>query len=323
MSALLTATGLTKHYPTKDGPAVKALNGVSFDLKDGEILGVVGESGCGKSTLGRTLMLLETPTAGTVEFNGTSIAALRGRRLKAVRQDIQMVFQDPFGSLNPRHKVGTIIGEPLVVHGRPNRRERVAELLDLVGLPADAIRRFPHEFSGGQRQRIAIARALALSPKVIIADEAVSALDVSIQSQIINLLIDLRKRLNLAMIFISHDLSVVRHVSDRIMVMYLGRAVEVASAADLFERPQHPYTKALISAIPRIPGRDTMMATPRIALEGEVPDPRHPPTGCVFHPRCPIAREICRTDEPDLKTPAVDAPWPCACHFAGDPVLAS
>ena len=318
MSALLTATELTKHYPTKDGVPVKALNGVSFELREGEILGVVGESGCGKSTLGRTLMLLETPTAGSVVFDGTSIADLRGRRLKAIRQNIQMVFQDPFGSLNPRHTVGTIVGEPLVVHSRPNRRDRLVELLELVGLPADAARRFPHEFSGGQRQRIAIARALALSPKVIIADEAVSALDVSIQSQIINLLIDLRQRLGLSMIFISHDLSVVRHVSDRIMVMYLGRAVEIAATTDLFAKPQHPYTKALISAIPRIPGRDTMTVTSRIQLEGEVPDPKSPPEGCVFHPRCPIAERRCRTEAPELVAEANGAPWPCACHNAGD-----
>lgn len=322
MNGILQVRELTKHYPTKDGVDVRALNGVSFTLRSGEILGVVGESGCGKSTLGRSLMLLETPTAGKIEFDGRAIQELRGRSLKDVRQDIQMVFQDPFGSLNPRHTVGTIVGEPLVVHSRPNRRERVAELLDIVGLSPDAARRYAHEFSGGQRQRIAIARALALSPKVIIADEAVSALDVSIQSQIINLLIDLRSRLGLSMIFISHDLSVVRHVSDRIMVMYLGRAVEIARTGDLFERPRHPYTKALISAIPRIPGRDTMTVTSRIKLDGEVPDPRHPPSGCVFHPRCPIAAEPCSTDEPELVSEADGSARSCACHYAGAPLPA-
>ena len=318
MSPLLQAVDLSKHYPSPDGTAVRALNGVSFDLAAGEILGVVGESGCGKSTLGRTIMRLETPTGGTVRLDGTSIGALRGRALRRVRQDIQMVFQDPFGSLNPRHTVGRIVGEPLVVHGRPNRRERVAELLDLVGLPQEAARRLPHEFSGGQRQRIAIARALALDPKVVVADEAVSALDVSIQSQIVNLLLDLRDRLGLAMIFISHDLSVVRHVSDRIMVMYLGRAVEVAPARDLFKAAQHPYTKALISAIPRIPGHDTLgERTARVALDGEVPDPKHPPPGCVFHPRCPLARDRCRGEEPALMIRS-EGGWPCACHYPGE-----
>ncbi|WP_240539798.1 ABC transporter ATP-binding protein [Salinarimonas soli] len=301
MTALLDVQDLVKDYRDAAGAPLRAVDGVSFTLAPGEVLGIVGESGCGKSTLGRMLMRLVEPTSGRILVDGSDLTKLGGRALKRERRQLQMVFQDPYGSLNPRHKVGTIIGEPLVIHGIPNRRERVAELLDLVGLPREAVDRYPHEFSGGQRQRIAIARALALEPKVIIADEPVSALDVSIQSQIINLITDLRARLGLSMIFISHDLSVIRHVSDRIGVMYLGRMVEIAPTAALFAAPRHPYTGALLSAIPRPPSRDgTPQRTRRIFLKGELPDPTNPPPGCVFHTRCPVAVERCREIVPRL-----------------------
>ncbi len=258
MSApLLSVRDLRKHYPDADGRVVKAVDGVSFDLAAGEVLGVVGESGCGKTTLGRTLMRLMTPTSGRVELDGEDFAALKGGALKAARRKIQMVFQDPFGSLNPRHKVGHIVAEPLIVHGAASGealKARVAELLAMVGLPVDAGDRYPHEFSGGQRQRIAIARALALEPKLVIADEPVSALDVSIQSQIINLIAELQARLKLSMIFISHDLSVVRHVADRIAVMKDGVIVEMEAAEELFARPRHAYSQTLLAAIPKPPG---------------------------------------------------------------------
>jgi oligopeptide/dipeptide ABC transporter ATP-binding protein len=253
------------------------------------------------------------PDAGSIRFEGTDIAQLPERHLKPFRRDMQMIFQDPFGSLNPRHKVGTIVGEPLAIHGHKDAPQRVAELLETVGLGAGAASRFPHEFSCGQRQRIAIARALALGPKLIVADEPVSALDVSIQSQIINLIADLRRRLHLSMLFISHDLSVVRHVSDRIAVMYLSRIVETGATEAIFAKPQHPYTKALISAIPRPPGIAKTAST-RIVLTGEIPDPADPPPGCRFHRRCPIATEICARVSPDLATHAGSL---VACHHAG------
>ncbi len=255
-SALLNVEHLSKRYVDASGHSVLAVNDVSFDLAHGEVLGVVGESGCGKTTLGRMLIRLLEPTAGRILIEGQDFAALRGSVLKTARRDVQMVFQDPFGSLNPRHTVGHILAEPLIVHGLTDRgtiKTRVGELLAMVGLPAASVERYPHEFSGGQRQRIAIARALALKPKLIIADEPVSALDVSIQSQIINLIADLRAQLRLSMIFISHDLSVVRHVSNRIAVMQAGAIVEVGTAESVFTRPQHAYTQALIAAIPRIP----------------------------------------------------------------------
>jgi peptide/nickel transport system ATP-binding protein/oligopeptide transport system ATP-binding protein len=314
MSALLEVRDLAMRYPGPRGAAIQALAGVSFALEAGEVLGVVGESGCGKSTLGRAILRLVRPSAGTVLFQGEDFLALGHRARMRRRRDMQIVFQDPFGSLNPRHKVGAIIAEPLDVHrigGRAEQRARVAELLAMVGLPEDAALRYPHEFSGGQRQRIAIARALALKPKLIVADEPVSALDVSIQSQIINLLAELRQRLKLTMIFISHDLSVIRHVSDRIAVMYLGRIVEIGPAAAIFERPLHPYTEALLSAIPRPePGR----ARGRIVLEGEVPDPAHPPQGCAFHTRCPRAVERCRRERPALQ-PRSPERRDVACHL--------
>lgn len=315
MSALLEVEGLVKIYVDRRGRRVRAVDGVSFTLASGEVLGIVGESGCGKTTLGRTAMRLLAPDAGAIRFEGTDIARLGPRALKPFRRGMQMIFQDPFGSLNPRHKVGTIVGEPFAVHGIGGGRERVGELLDLVGLGAEAAARFPHEFSGGQRQRIAIARALALSPKLIVADEPVSALDVSIQSQIINLIVDLRARLGLSMLFVSHDLSVVRHVCDRVAVMYLGRIVEIGSTERIFAAPRHPYTQALLSAIPRPPG-STAPIQPRIVLQGEIPDPADPPPGCRFHRRCPRASAICAEVEPPSL--AVSAGGSVACHHPLD-----
>lgn len=315
MSALLEVDGLVKTYLDRRGRRVRAVDGVSFALATGEVLGIVGESGCGKTTLGRTAMRLLAPDAGAIRFEGTDIAKLGPRALKPFRRGMQMIFQDPFGSLNPRHKIGTIVGEPLAVHGIGGGRARVGELLDLVGLGAEAATRFPHEFSGGQRQRIAIARALALSPKLIVADEPVSALDVSIQSQIINLIVDLRARLGLSMLFVSHDLSVVRHVCDRVAVMYLGRIVEIGPTERIFAAPRHPYTQALLSAIPRPPG-STAPIRPRIVLQGEIPDPADPPPGCRFHRRCPYASAICAQAEP-LSHAASDG-HSVACHHALD-----
>ncbi|MET3926809.1 oligopeptide/dipeptide ABC transporter ATP-binding protein [Devosia sp. 2618] len=316
--SLLELNNLSKTYPGPNGSKVQAVSEVSLTIAPGEVLGVVGESGCGKSTLGRTLLKLIEPTGGQIIFEGADITALSRAQMKPVRRDMQVIFQDPFGSLNPRHTVGYIIGEPLIVHrigDKASRTARVAELLRIVGLPEDAAERYPHEFSGGQRQRIAIARALALDPKLLVADEAVSALDVSIQSQIINLIADLQKRLNLSILFISHDLSVIRHVSDRIAVMYLGRIVEVGPAEEIMASPQHPYTQALLSAIPR-PG---VTRAQRIVLQGELPDPSNPPTGCSFHTRCPIAVDICSASRPELAPPA-NPTQPhiglAACHLA-------
>ncbi len=313
MSALLEVDGLVKTYLDRRGRRVRAVDGVSFALATGEVLGIVGESGCGKTTLGRTAMRLLAPDAGAIRFEGIDIAKLGPRALKPFRRGMQMVFQDPFGSLNPRHKVGTIVGEPLSVHGLGGARERVGELLDLVGLGAEAATRFPHEFSGGQRQRIAIARALALSPKLIVADEPVSALDVSIQSQIINLIVDLRARLGLSMLFVSHDLSVVRHVCDRVAVMYLGKIVEIGATERIFAAPRHPYTQALLSAIPRPPG-STVPVQPRIVLHGEIPDPADPPPGCRFHRRCPRASALCAQAEPPSHVASDGVA--VACHHA-------
>jgi len=315
MTPLLSVRGLTKSYASATGAPVQALAGVDFDLAPGEALGVVGESGCGKSTLGRALLRLIEPTSGAVTFQGEDLLSLSRRQLALRRRDMQIVFQDPFGALNPRHKVSTLIGEPLVVHGIMDRPARIQELLALVGLPIDAAQRFPHEFSGGQRQRIAIARALALNPKLLIADEPVSALDVSIQSQIINLIADLRARLGLSMIFISHDLSVVRHVSDRIAVMYFGRIVEIAPAADLFDAPAHPYSQALVSAIP-LP--DPTRRKARLLLEGELPDPANPPPGCAFQSRCPATMDRCRIERPTLAQRQTEAgARTFACHLGG------
>ncbi len=297
MTALLDVRNLTQRYRTQTGATVHALEDTSFTLAHGEVLGIVGESGCGKSTLGRAVLRLSQPTAGQVLFEGEDILTLSRAAMRHRRRDMQIVFQDPFGALNPRHRVATLIGEPLTIHGQPNVAARVAELLALVGLPPGSERRYVHEFSGGQRQRIAIARALSLSPKLLVADEPVSALDVSIQSQIINLIADLKRRLGLAMLFISHDLSVVRHVSARIAVMYLGRIVEIGPAADLFDHPAHPYTQALLSAVPQPPGA---AKRERIVLQGDLPDPTNPPPGCAFHARCAHALPACATTRPDL-----------------------
>ena len=306
---LLRVENLKKYFPIKRGIVfqrevgrVHAVDDVSLELKTGETLGLVGESGCGKSTLGRCIIRLLELTSGSIIFDGKDISRLSRRALRPMRGDAQMVFQDPYASLNPRKRVGTIIADPLRIHGDSNRRqirERVRELLELVGLSPEHINRYPHEFSGGQRQRIGVARALALHPKLIIADEPVSALDVSIRAQVINLLDDLQDELGLTYIFIAHDLGVVRHVSDRIAVMYLGKIVEVSPAEELYKRPVHPYTEALLSAVP-IPDPEITAQRQQVVLEGDVPSPIVPPSGCRFHPRCKYATEICSQVEPPL-----------------------
>jgi oligopeptide/dipeptide ABC transporter ATP-binding protein len=305
---LVEVEGLTTHFPIREGllgrqvGAVHAVDDVSFSVRQGETLGLVGESGCGKSTLGRTIVRLLEPTAGDVRFEGRSIARLGARDLRPLRREMQMVFQDPYASLNPRKRVGSIIAAPMRIHGAGDggeRRRRVRELLDVVGLSPEHVNRYPHEFSGGQRQRIGVARALALRPKLIVADEPVSALDVSIQSQMLNLLEDLQEEFGLTYIFIAHDLGVVRHVSDRIAVIYLGKLVELSPAAELYERPIMPYTEALLSAVP-IPDPDLSERRERIVLRGDVPSPIDPPAGCRFHPRCRYATDVCSAQEPPL-----------------------
>jgi oligopeptide transport system ATP-binding protein len=320
---LLRVSELVKNFPVKGGilgravDQVHAVDGVSFDLNPGETLGLVGESGCGKSTTGRCILRLIEPTSGEVWFEGRNIATFSSTELTALRRDLQIIFQDPYASLNPRMTVGAIVGEALIIHGLANNRrefqDRVIELLETVGLNADHARRYPHEFSGGQRQRIGIARALAVSPKLIVCDEPVSALDVSIQAQVINLLEDLQEQFGLTYLFIAHDLSVVEHISTRVAVMYLGRIVELASARELYMKPLHPYTEALLSAVP-IP--DPTAQRRRIHLQGDVPNPIHPPSGCHFHTRCPIRElPLCSTEKPALRKTA-DGHW-VACHLRG------
>jgi oligopeptide transport system ATP-binding protein len=298
---LLSARHLTKYFPLKGGRGkVHAVDDVSFSLRRGETLGVVGESGCGKSTLARVLLRLIEPTAGKILLAGLDLSELTARDLRAKRREMQIVFQDAYASLDSRQKIGNIIAEPLVVHrigDRKTRRERVAQLLNMVGLEPDAANRYPHEFSGGQRQRIGIARAISLEPKLVIADEPVSALDVSIQSQVLNLMVDLRQKLDLSYIFISHDLAVVEHICDTIAVMYLGEIVEMANGETLFAAPKHPYTRALMSAIP-IPD-PKRRGSPRIVLQGDIPSPENPPQGCRFHTRCPKVMPKCTTQKPE------------------------
>jgi oligopeptide/dipeptide ABC transporter ATP-binding protein len=298
---LLRARHVTKYFPLKGGQGeVHAVDDVSFSLRKGETLGVVGESGCGKSTLARVLLRLIEPTSGEIYIDGVDLSKLTPRNLRAKRREFQMVFQDAYASLDSRQKIGNIIAEPLIVHGigdRKTRRLRVAKLLDMVGLEADAATRYPHEFSGGQRQRIGIARAISLEPKLVVADEPVSALDVSIQSQVLNLLVDLRKQLDLSYIFISHDLAVVEHICDTIAVMYLGEIVEMTDGETLFASPKHPYTQALMSAIPRPDPK--RRGSPRIVLQGDIPNPENPPQGCRFHTRCPEIMTRCKTQKPE------------------------
>jgi oligopeptide/dipeptide ABC transporter ATP-binding protein len=324
---LLEVEGLVVHYHVRGTgrvfrtrETVHAVDGVSFTLGHQETLGLVGESGCGKSTTGRTVLRLEKPTAGTVRFRGRDLSSLGDRELTALRRYMQIVFQDPIGALNPRHTVGQLIGEPLRVHNllpRNRRRERVEELLDLVGLPTDAVARFPHEFSGGQCQRIGIARALAVEPSLVVLDEPVSALDVSVQAQILQLLTDLQTRLGLSYLFIAHDLAVVGEMSDRVAVMYLGKIVELADRDSLYARPYHPYTQALFSAVP-IPDPRLSREHQRVIVTGEVPSSLAPPSGCRFRTRCPLARELCSAEEPPLE--AVADGHLVACHFAEEAV---
>jgi len=299
---LVSVRGLVKHFPVEGSDeVVRAVDGVSFDIFAGETLGLVGESGCGKSTVGRCLLRLIEPTAGEILFAGEDVISLDKKRLRALRREMQIIFQDPYASLNPRMKVGDIIGEPLVIHNqgtRSERRDRVASLLRRVGLDPDYMNRYAHEFSGGQRQRIGVARSLALNPKLIVADEPVSALDVSVQAQVVNLLQELQEEFKLTYLFISHGLAVVEHISTRVAVMYLGRIVEIAEAAELYARPLHPYTQALLSAIP-IP--DPTQKRKRIILQGDVPTPINPPSGCRFRTRCPLAIEECAHIDPELR----------------------
>lgn len=325
---LLEVKGLTKYFPIKGGllsrtkGLVKAVDNVSFSIKKGESLGVVGESGCGKSTLGRTLLRLLEPTKGDVFYQGENIFDLNKKEIRKQRRKMQMIFQDPYSSLNPRMKIGNILAEPLRLYklgSEEERKKRIEDLMKIVGLDSEYLKRFPHELSGGQRQRIGVARALLLNPEFIVCDEAVSALDVSIQSQIINLLQDLQEQFNLTYFFIAHDLSVVKHLSDRIAVMYLGEIVELTDKKNIFEQPLHPYTESLLSAIP-IADPEIQRKRNRIVLKGDVPNPENPPTGCRFHTRCPYSEEICKSKKTELKNINEGNPSKpehfVACHFA-------
>ena len=319
-TVLLSVDELALHFPQQGGfsfgkkPVLRAVDGVSFELYAGETLGLVGESGCGKSSLGKAILNLHKPTSGSVRYAGTELAGLRDSAMRPWRRELQMIFQDPFESLNSRHTVETILEEPLIIHRQGNaqqRRQRVADLLDMVGLPRAAASKYPHEFSGGQRQRIGIARAIALSPKVLICDEAVSALDVSVQAQILNLLMDIQRELQLSMLFISHDLGVVRHVSDRIAVMYLGEIVELGAAEQVYHDPQHPYTRALLQSVPRL----GETAEGFQALRGDMPSPMAPPSGCRFHTRCPHSQPVCSAQKPSAVI--TESQW-TRCHFVGE-----
>jgi oligopeptide transport system ATP-binding protein len=318
---LIDVRNLRMYFPVTAGlilqrkiADVKAVDGISFEIRRGETLGLVGESGCGKSTTGRAILQLYRPTEGSIKFGQTELTTLKGGELRRMRRKMQMIFQDPYASLNPRMSVGAIIGEPLAIHGLASgqaRRDRVAELMRIVGLNPYYASRYPHEFSGGQRQRIGVARALAVEPEFIVCDEPVSALDVSIQAQIINLLEDLQDEFGLTYLFIAHDLSVVRHISDRVAVMYLGRIMELTGRDELYENPLHPYTKALLSAVP-VPDPEVEATRERIILAGDVPSPMRPPPGCVFHTRCPIAIDECRAAVPEWREVTRDH-W-VACH---------
>jgi oligopeptide/dipeptide ABC transporter ATP-binding protein len=314
---MLTATDLVKQYPVRDGHGVvHALAGVSLTLHEGETLGIVGESGCGKSTLAKLLVRLEDPTSGRIELDGVDLTALRGRALREQRRKIQMVFQDPYSSLNPRLRIGQALGEVLAVHGLAEgraRERRVGDLLEMVGLDASFAARYPHELSGGQRQRVGIARALAVEPKVLLLDEPVSALDVSVRAEIMNLLVRLRRELGLSYVFISHDVAMVRHISDRVAVMYLGRVVEVGDWKSVLDQPRHPYTAALCAAVP-VPNPELSQPI-EATVSGEVPNPADPPSGCPFHPRCPLAENVCRREDPRLLPIAESRS--VACHVAG------
>ena len=319
---LLSVRGLTKYFSVTGGilarevARVHAVDGVSIEIKRGKTLGLVGESGCGKSTTGRCILRLIEPSSGEIRFNGRDVTRIEGSELQHLRRDMQIIFQDPFASLNPRHTVAAIVGEALTIHRlvktQRQQQDRVVELLETVGLRSDHLNRFPHEFSGGQRQRIGIARALAVEPKLIVCDEPVSALDVSIQAQVINLLEDLQEKFGLTYLFIAHDLSVVEHISDRVAVMYLGRVVEVAPARELYDNPRHPYTEALLSAVP-IP--DPKVKRKRIVLQGDVPNPIRPPSGCRFRTRCPLAEPRCASEVPELRE-FRPGHW-VACHVRG------